>query len=523
MSDWSAGYVSDIEYLPGFYREQGPAHLHLTCLINGIEPPDQSQGFDYCELGCGTGVTVSLLAAANPKGRFHAIDFHPAHIARARAFAASAGLDNITFHEASFEEMAAGAGPALPQFDFVTLHGVYSWVSAENRRAITRFLRTAVKPGGLVYVSYNAQPGWTAMMPLQRLLYEFGNLVHDRSDRQVSAALDFAEKLQKAGARVVGEEGIVQKLRGENKAQGGEDQLVYLAHEYLNGSWQPLYHVDVAREMADAKLVFVGSGTVFENYPELALTPEQREVLATVPVPSLRETFKDYCVGRPFRRDLYVRGARRLSAHRRDELLRAMGLAMTVPPADARTTIKVPLGEAEMEKAHYLPILAALSEGPRSIGALLDLPVLRETKASLTPVEVAGMLVGSQQAVPALDLAATGDAPLPSVLRFNRVQAAEVAAAARRKMSCMATGVAGSGLHVSMMEVLLYDGLAAGLPAELEPLVNHALGRILGSGESLVRDGVTLEGAEQNRAAIADSLGWCLEHSLPVWKRLRMI
>lgn len=84
MSDWSAGYVSDIEYLPGFYREQGPAHLTLSCLINGIAPPSTANGFDYCELGCGHGTTVALFAAANPQGRFHAVDFHPAHIARAR-------------------------------------------------------------------------------------------------------------------------------------------------------------------------------------------------------------------------------------------------------------------------------------------------------------------------------------------------------------------------------------------------------------------------------------------------------
>lgn len=516
MSGWSAGYVSDIEYLPGFYREQSPAHLELSCLINGVEPPDLADGFDYCELGCGTGTTTALLAAANPGGRFHAVDFHPAHIARARSLARAAGLDNAAFHEASFEEIAAGDGPALPRFDMVTLHGVYSWINAANRQAIVRFLNRTLKPGGLVYVSYNAQPGWTPMMPLQRLLHECAGLTHDRSDRQVAWALDFAEKLHAAGAGILGEIDAIRRLRGETRTQDDTDQLVYLAHEYLNGAWQPLYHVDVAREMAEAKLSFVGSATVFENYPDLALTPDQRSILDSIPVPALRETFKDYCVGRPFRRDLFVRGARRLSNAQRDERLRRLGMALIVPAGETRTAIKVPLGEAEMDAAHYRPIFEALADRPRTVGELLDLPALNG--ARLSPVEVAGMLVGSQQALPA---AATGrsDAPPPAVLAFNRIQTG-TAVQERRKSSSLASGLCRSGLHISMMEALLYDGLAAGLPPDLPPLLDHALARLLGGGERLVRDGVTLQGADESRAAVADSLSWCLEHSLPVWRKL---
>ncbi|MCW2244310.1 hypothetical protein M2351_008971 [Azospirillum canadense] len=38
-----------------------------------------------------------------------------------------------------------------------------------------------------------------------------------------------------------------------------------------------------------------------------------------------------------------------------------------------------------------------------------------------------------------------------------------------------------------------------------------------------MRDGVTLQGADESRAAVADSLSWCLEHSLPVWRKLGVI
>ncbi len=512
MSDWSAGYVSDIEYLPGFYREQGPAHLALSCLINGIAPPSTARGFDYCELGCGHGTTVALFAAANPKGRFHAVDFHPAHIARARDGADAAGLTNIAFHEASFAELAEGAGPDLPDFDFVTLHGVYSWVSPMNRGAIARFLARKLKPGGLVYVSYNAQPGWTPMMPLQRLLYEYSGLVHDRSDRQVKAALDFAETLHKAGARILGDEAMFAKLRGETKTQSAIDQSVYLAHEYLNGSWQPLYHVDVARELGEAKLTYAGSATLFENYPDLALTPDQRKALEGIGVPSLRETFKDYCVGRPFRRDVFVRGARRISVAHRDAILADMAMALTMPRADARTTIQVPLGEATLEARHYEPIFDALAEGPRRIGDLMALPEVRKAGGNLTAVEIAGMLTGSSQAIP-IPEPQEAMVPLASVLSHNRAAAAELATSEGRKSSAFAASLGGAGLHVSTMEALLYDGLCNGVPEEEEALVRHAMMRLAAP-----------ENADAtSRAAIADSLGWCLRNSLPVWRKLGVI
>lgn len=39
-------------------------------------------------------------------------------------------------------------------------------------RAIVAFIDLFLKPGGLVYGSYNCMPGWAAMAPFQRLLVE---------------------------------------------------------------------------------------------------------------------------------------------------------------------------------------------------------------------------------------------------------------------------------------------------------------------------------------------------------------
>src|SRR5262245_18346022 len=83
MNQWSGGYVIDIEYVEAFFPQQSPQSMALALTLNGLEPPDFSGAFSYCELGCGRGLTSLILAAANPDAEFHAVDFNPAHIARA--------------------------------------------------------------------------------------------------------------------------------------------------------------------------------------------------------------------------------------------------------------------------------------------------------------------------------------------------------------------------------------------------------------------------------------------------------
>jgi predicted O-methyltransferase YrrM len=156
MDAWASGYVTDLEYANGFYKEQSPTHLRLICLLCGVETAPIDAGFTYCELGCGTGITSLVLAAANPEARFVAVDFNPAHIVYAREMARASGLSNIEFHEAAFDDLVNGRGPTMPAFDFITLHGVYSWVAPSVRASIVQLIEKTLKPGGIAYVSYNA-------------------------------------------------------------------------------------------------------------------------------------------------------------------------------------------------------------------------------------------------------------------------------------------------------------------------------------------------------------------------------
>jgi SAM-dependent methyltransferase len=194
------GYVTDLPYLQTFFRHLAPAWLDVVALLDGQAPPERQCGFAWCELGCGQGVTGAILAATHREGAFYGIDLMPDHIASARRLAARAGITNLTLHCADF---AAAAEFKLPAFDYIVAHGVYSWISPAAQANLRRFIDRHLAPGGLVYVSYNAMPGWAANLPFGYLVRALAATVSGDSIAKFAAADAIVGRLAAAGARML--------------------------------------------------------------------------------------------------------------------------------------------------------------------------------------------------------------------------------------------------------------------------------------------------------------------------------
>lgn len=513
MSDWTQGYVSDIEYLPGFYMEQTPAHLDTVCLLQATEPPVASgDPFRYCELGCGIGETALAIAAANSHSEVWGFDFNPAHIARGRALAKAGGVCNVHLIEASFEELALVDNTELGEFDYIALHGVWAWISTANRGHIVRFIDRHLKPGGLVLVTYNALPGWTSVMPLQRLVSMFAAFDHDRSDRRIVNALDIARAYGEAGSSAIPAD-LLERLEKE-RAKGN---LAYLSHEYLNAHWAPCYQMDVARDMAEAKLTYVGTANLLENYPDLSLTPQQRELIAGVPK-AFVETAKDYLMARTFRRDVFMRGSRKIPDRRLDERVREVRLALVVPESATTREIKIPLGEATLNESFYKPALEALSAMPHTVGELMDLPQADRSTAS--PREVLGMLVGSRQAMvlPNEIDAARVDA----VRRYNAAHL-EICADEARAVCALAAAGTGSAITVRLFEMLAYEAIAAGADTEPAALTDTIWAMLEARGDRIRHEGEIVEDAAVNIRIIRENVDAIISVAVPIWRRVGAI
>ncbi len=97
MSDWSAGYVSELGYTYGYYAELNPSRVDLCLLQKGLQPPKISHAL---ELGFGQGVSVNIHAAASDVV-WSGTDFNPSQANFARQLAEQSGATTY-LHDASF-------------------------------------------------------------------------------------------------------------------------------------------------------------------------------------------------------------------------------------------------------------------------------------------------------------------------------------------------------------------------------------------------------------------------------------
>jgi 2-polyprenyl-3-methyl-5-hydroxy-6-metoxy-1,4-benzoquinol methylase len=99
-------------------------------------------GIDVCDVGCGQGHAINLMAEEFPKSRFTGLDFSDDAIAVARKEAAELGLAN-----ASFEVKDAATIDGRTQYDFIT---VFDAVHDQAKPdVVLKAIADALRPGGV--------------------------------------------------------------------------------------------------------------------------------------------------------------------------------------------------------------------------------------------------------------------------------------------------------------------------------------------------------------------------------------
>jgi SAM-dependent methyltransferase len=353
-------YVTDVPYIAGFTAEIAPQWLDLVAIVNGFAPPPRDQGFAWCELGCGPGMAPIVFAATHPEGVFHAIDAMPDHIARGRKIADSAGIDNLTFHALDF---AAAADLDLPKFQYIVTHGVYAWVDEAATAALRRFVDRHLAPGGLVYVSYNAMPGWAADHPFQHLVHALSESQDGDSIARFAAATAVTDRMMKAGAPAL----TMSPISSSLEEQKGKRAAAYFAHEYLAPAWRPRYVDEVRREMAGAGLAPIGSATLRDNFDNFVLRQAARDALAEIQDPDQRELIRDYFTHQRFRRDVYGRDVPRLDDDERRGQLMAMPFALMRPPSHVTFKLQTEAGSLGFDNPVARRIVDILAGDPHPL------------------------------------------------------------------------------------------------------------------------------------------------------------
>ena len=480
MTDWTDGYVAEIGYTYGYYPELNPMRVKLAMLKAGLAFPDNATA---CELGFGQGLSANMHAAGSGVQWF-GTDFNSSQAGFAQDVARVSGSGAQLLDE-GFESFCQRAD--LPDFDFIGLHGIWSWISAANRAVIVDFVRRKLKVGEVLYISYNTLPGWAAMVPMRHLLTQHAEVMGAPGHgvvARVDGALAFAEKMLAADPAYARANAQVperfKRLQGQNRN--------YLAHEYFNRDWEPMHFAEMAQWLSPAKLTYATSAHYLDHIDSINFTPDQQAVLKGIPDAMFRESVRDFMVNQQFRRDYWVKGPRQLASAQLAAAQRAQRVVLVTPRPAVTLKVACPVGEAALSEPVYGPILDLLADHqPITIGEI-ELALQGKNIPFRHLREAISMYIGKGDVQAAQDIAQVQQAK-PKTDRLNR-HLMELARSTA-DVNFLVSPLTGGGVSVARFEQLFLLALQEGV---VDPKGWAAfVWRVLQSqGQRIVKDGAPL-------------------------------
>jgi len=513
----ATGYLTDVAYIPGFYPHLAPVALRYVASLNRVVPP-APRGFRYLELGCGLGRSLTTLAAANPTGEFVGVDVNPEHTAAAEREIAAGGLTNARVITADFGHLPADLG----SFDYIALHGVFSWVSPQVRDEILALARASLRDGGLLVVSYNAMPGWAHLQPIRGILRQYAALRQGDSIQRIRDALAYLVFIRDRHAKYFDD---------NPRAAAYVDALLkqdirYLAHEYLNEHWTSFYFADVAGMFASVGLTFVGSLPVFTNFWDLCVRPEFQELFRTTSNRLVTEAHKDFCANTAFRWDVYAK-APRVMPEVADRLREVDDLHFRIARPGLTLPYQANLGvvTSTVQGPLYQTLLGMLSGRSLTLSEILaDERVAGMAQADVARAVDAGVAMGmfdvtaepveaaATAAATETNTAITIPCPLNRALLASESLGGRPLALASRRTG---TGHTLGDLDAAILHELVERG-GDGLAARVDT-------RLVGSGRSLERQGKPVTDAAERLELVETACTAFRQTSLPQLIRLGIV
>ncbi|MEA2316585.1 MAG: hypothetical protein QOD44_774 [Solirubrobacteraceae bacterium] len=236
------------------FAQTRPAVLATVATLHGLAPPDPREA-RVLELGCGAGANLAGIAAADPGVRAVGVDLAPTAVEVARAGAAAAGLDNVTFDVGDVLALTDGE---LGEFDYVIVHGLYAWAPEHVREAVLAACRSHLSPDGIAYLSYTAHPGGHMRQMLREMAQWHARGLDEplaRADRARGLFTLLDQLGESSGpsfyAGVVGED--VHAL-----ATAPDSMLV---HDLLGPTYAPVWFTEFAAAIARHGMAYVGDAS----------------------------------------------------------------------------------------------------------------------------------------------------------------------------------------------------------------------------------------------------------------------
>lgn len=501
---WSEGYNAEINYATSFYREQSPSLQYYLLLLRGIAPPHSlNEKFNYFELGFGQGLTLTINALTHPQGTFWGNDFNSEQVNFAQQLAKSTH-STIHLYDDSFQDLL---DRTFPPMDYISMHGIWSWISESNRQAILEFIRRNLKVGGVLHISYNALPGRSATAPLRQLLKYHEQTIGEMGyslDQRARESLNFAKKIKAMGAGYFQHNQVLDKTL----EQLDKHDIVYISHEYFGSHWKPMYFSEVASDLAKADLQYATSAHLLDHIPTLTLTAEMISILEDINDIHFRETVRDYMLNNSFRKDLFVRGAKQLSQQEADKLIGQLRFSLLTPPQKIKYQFTAGINNVTLQPQIYEPLVELLDKYP---GAMTFNQLAAQTsKIKMSPSALKEALT----VLASMDYIGIHGGQSPAtenIQSFN--QKAIKLAETTTKIPYLAAGHAGTAVQMDIVEQLALKSVAQGKAA---PQTVQSIWTVLKSNNArLLKDGVILQTDQENITELESLVAKFYHEKLP--------
>lgn len=251
----------ELPYLCSPIEHTAPERLALASVLHG-GPRVALGGYRVLELGCGDGSNLLPMAYYRRQAHFVGIDGARTQVALAHERTAALGLENLRFIHADFEAADARLDG---EFDFIILHGVFSWVPMAARDALLRLCARRLRSGGLLYLSYNAKPGWNIRGMVREMLLAQTSSIPGLAER-ARAARSVCHRLVEA---MGGDEHAYRRLMIDELCLVRDGDLSYVAHEYLAPDNHAYWRSELTALLAEHDLSYVADADFDQPWARL--------------------------------------------------------------------------------------------------------------------------------------------------------------------------------------------------------------------------------------------------------------
>lgn len=299
--DGSAATPTSYDLLPypsASFPQSHPLRLGAMGRLFGVNAVAPSTA-RVLELGCADGANLLPMADVLPNAQFLGIDASKVQIANGLKALEASGLKNVELRFQNILDFPAAEG----KFDYIIVHGIFSWVPEPVREKIMQICSEHLTPNGLAYISYNALPGWNMRRSLRDMMLFHTNQIAEpvTKVKQSRALLNF----------------LAENVPTENNAYGmllkSESEFMnkqpdnYLRHDILEEDNTPFYLYEFVTRAGKHGLQYVGEPSLSQmlatNFPD-----KVRDTLSRVGSGVIaQEQYMDFLRNRFFRQTILCR------------------------------------------------------------------------------------------------------------------------------------------------------------------------------------------------------------------------